>query len=374
MTVNHGLKGVVALESDISRIDGERGVLEYRGFDIHDLAKHSSYEEVVYLLLHKHLPTRSELKEFSDDLAERRELPGKIIGVLYNLPVQTYPTVIYRTMVSYIGSMDQKLKVINPDENFNKAKNLIAKAPTIIAHYQNIRVDRPPTPPNEDLSHAANFLWMLKEREPDRTEEKALNLDLVLHAEHTLNASTFSARISASTLSDMYACVVSATGTLFGPRHGGAAQNVIEMLRDMQGMDKKEIEMWVDRQLNKGEKIPGFGHRVYKTIDPRAVELRQSAIILDELKGNDWVTLSDDLAEIVHQKKGINPNVDYYAASVYANLEIPDDQFINMFVMGRIAGWITHIIEEYERGQLLRPLQKYIGYEKRDYIPIDKRR
>jgi citrate synthase len=373
MTVNHGLKGVVALESDISRIDGERGVLEYRGFDIHDLAKNASYEEVGYLLLHKSLPTRSELKDFSEDLAERRELPGKLIGVLYNLPAQTYPTVIYRTMVSYIGSMDKDLKVITPEENLRKAKNLIAKAPTIIAHYQNIREDRPPTPPNKELSHAANFLWMLKGREPDRTEEEALNLDLILHAEHTLNASTFAARISASTLSDMYACVVSATGTLFGPRHGGATQNVIEMLRSLQGMEKTEVEMWVDRQLSRGEKIPGFGHRVYKTSDPRAVELRRSAIILDEVRGTDWVTLSDDLAEVVHQKKGLDPNVDFFAASVYANLGIPDDHFINMFVMGRIAGWTTHIIEEYNRGQLLRPLQRYIGYEKRKYVPIDRR-
>lgn len=373
MSVNHGLKGIVALESDISRIDGEKGILEYRGYNIHDLARHSSFEEVAYLLLYKHLPTRTELNEFSKELAERRELPGKIIGVLYNLPAFTYPTVICRTIISYIGSMDKKLKVINPEENLRKAKDLIAKTPTIIAYYQNIREKKPLIYPNEDLGHAGNFLWMLKGKKPDKIEEKALDLDLLLHAEHTLNASTFSARVSASTLSDMYACVVSATGTLFGTLHGGASYKVIEMLRELKGKDKKDVEMWVDEKLQRGEKIMGFGHRVYKTKDPRAEELRKMAKTLDELKGNNWVSLSDELAEIVYRKKEINPNVDFYAAPVYTNLGIPDDQFTNMFVMGRIVGWTTHIMDQYQNNKLIRPLQKYGGDENKIFVPIDKR-
>jgi citrate synthase len=374
MSINHGLQGVVALESNISRIDGEKGILEYRGYNIHDLAKQSSFEEVTYLLLYKHLPTRAELNEFSQELAQRRELPGKIFGVLYNLPAFTYPTVIYRTIVSYLGYMDKQLKVINPEENLRKTKDLIAKTPTIITYYQNIREDKPLTHPNEDLSHAANFLWMLNGKEPDSIEEQALDLDLLLHAEHTLNASTFSARISASTLSDMYACVVSATGTLFGPLHGGASQEVIEMLRTLKGKNREAIEEWVDHKLQRREKIMGFGHRVYKTGDPRAEELRKMARQLDVLKGNTWVSLSDELVDIVYRKKGINPNVDFYAAAVYANLEIPDDQFINMFVMGRIAGWTTHMMDQYQHNKLIRPSQKYDGDENRSYVPIDKRR
>jgi citrate synthase len=370
MAVNYGLKDVVALESDISRIDGANGILEYRGYNIHDLAKHSSFEDVAFLLLNGHLPTRSELDAFSEKLAERRELPGKIIGVLYNLPTINYPTVILRTIYSYLGDMDEKLCLISPEECRRKAMELIAKTPTIIAYYQTIRDGKPLTHPTKHLSHSANFLWMLNGRKPTRVEEKALNLDLILHAEHALNASTFAARIAASTLSDMYAGVVSATGTLFGPLHGGASQKVMEMLRELQG---KDVEKWVDEKLRRRELVMGFGHRVYKTLDPRAEELRKLAKKLDKLKGNNWLSLSDELAEIVYRKKKIYPNVDFYAASVYANLGIPDDQFINMFVMARIVGWTTHMTDQYKNNKLIRPLDKYIGKEKRHYISIDKR-
>ncbi len=373
MSVHHGLKGIVAVESDISRVDGVNGILEYRGYNIHDLASNSSFEEVAFLLLNGHLPAKAELNDFSQELVERRELPGKIIGVLYNLPTINYPTVILRTIYSYLGDMDQKIFVINPEENRRKAMDLIAKTPTIVAYYQKIREDKPVIHPNKDLGHAANFLWMLKGEEPNRFYEKAMDLDLVLHAEHTLNASTFAARIAASTLSDMYAGVVSATGTLFGPLHGGASQKVIEMLRELKGKDKKDIEEWVDEKLQRKERIMGFGHRVYETLDPRAEELRESARKLDILEGNDWLSLSDTLAEIVYRKKRIYPNVDFYAASVYANLGVPDDQYINMFVMGRIVGWLTHMMDQYQNNRIVRPLQKYVGDEKRTFTQIDKR-
>ena len=373
MALNYGLKGIVALESDISRIDGAKGILEYRGYNIHDLAQQSTFEETAFLILNGYLPTKADLKEFSEELADRRELSGKIIGALYNLPTINYPTVILRTIYSYLGDMDQKLFVNDPRENRRKALDLIAKTPTIIAYYQNIRDDKPLTHPNKKLSHAANFLWMLKGVEPDRIDEKALDLDLILHAEHTLNASTFAARIAASTLSDMYAGIVSATGTLFGPLHGGASQKVIEILRRLKGNDIQTIEDWVDRQLKTGKKIMGFGHRVYKTLDPRAEELRKLAKQLDAVKGNAWLTLSDTLVESVYLKKRIYPNVDFYAASVYANLGIPDNQFINMFIMGRIVGWTTHMMDQYQNNKLIRPLQKYIGEENKVFIPIDKR-
>lgn len=373
MLVNYGLKGIVALESDISRIDGEKGILEYRGYNIHDLAQNTCFEEIVFLLLYKRLPTSSELNTFTDTLSERRELPSKLIGVLYNLPTINYPTVILRTIYSYLGDMDSNIFTITPEENLRKAIDLIAKTPTIIAYYQNIREQNPLTHPDPKLGHAANFLWMLTGTVPDRIDEKALDLDLILHAEHTLNASTFAARIAASTLSDMYAGIVSATGTLFGPLHGGATQKVIEALRTLKNFDHSEIEKWVRTKLENREKIMGFGHRVYRTMDPRAKELRQLAEKLDETKGNSWITLSDMLADIVYQQKGIYPNVDFYAASVYKNLGLPDDQFINMFVMARIVGWITHMMEQYQNNTLIRPLSKYVGDSNRIFTPIDLR-
>jgi citrate synthase len=373
IVVNHGLQGIVALETDISRVDGTTGTLEYRGYNIHDLAAYASFEEVAYLLLHQHLPTRSELMMFQTDLAGRRALPDKILDVLYHLPLFTHPSVIYRTAISCLGSLDPQLKVISPGENLRKAKDLIAKTPTIIAYHQNIRSKTPLLPPREDLSHAANVLWMLNGVEPDPIERHALERALILHAEHTLNASTFAARISASTLSDMYACVVAATGTLFGPLHGGASQQVMEMLRALETMDRAAITRWVEEKLRRGEKIMGFGHRVYKTMDPRATELRKMAQQLDELRGNTWVTQSDRLADILYQKKGLYPNVDFYAASVYANLGIPDDQFINMFTLSRIVGWTTHMLDQYQHNKLIRPLQQYSGDQALDYIPLDDR-
>ena len=373
MSINYGLRGVVALESDISRIDGAKGILEYRGYNIHDLAQHSSFEEVVFLLLSGYLPTKSELTEFTNELAKQRKLPGKIMGVLYNLPTINYPTVILRTIYSYLGDMDSKIFVNNPQENRRKAIDLIAKTPTIIAYYQNLREDKSLTNPNNKLGHAANFLWMLNGVEPNSIDERALDLDLILHAEHTLNASTFAARIAASTLSDMYAGIVSATGTLFGPLHGGATQKVIEVLRELKDKDTEEIEEWVENKLQAGERIMGFGHRVYKTMDPRVEELRKAAKQLDTIHGNNWLALSDELAEIVYRKKRIYPNVDFYATSIYANLGIPDDQFINMFVMGRIVGWIAHMMDQYKNNRLIRPLQKYVGEENRAFTHIADR-
>jgi citrate synthase len=370
-TINFGLKGIVALESDISRIDGEKGILEYRGYNIHDLAKHSTYEEVAYLLLNKHLPIKDELDEFSQELIEKRELPAQIIKVLHSLPKITHPTVILRTIVSYLGSMDTKLNVNTPKENMQKSKSLIAKLPTIVAYYQKIRTERPLTHPNEKLGHAANFLYMLNGEQPNSIEKKTMDLDFILHAEHTLNASTFAARIAASTLSDMYAGVVAATGTLFGALHGGASQKSIEMLQELKD---KNIEKWVNLKLHKGEVIMGFGHRVYRTLDPRAKELRKIARQLDKLKNNNWMSISDELVDIIYEKIGIHPNVDFYAASVYANLGIPSDLFINIFALSRIAGWTTHMADQYQNNKLIRPLQKYVGDINRIYTPVDKRK
>lgn len=370
--VKKGMKNVVALESPLSRIDGEKGELEYRGYSIHDLAEHSSYEETVFLLWHGYLPDKEELKDFSQDLIRRRRIPPEIIGLLTSLPDITHPMVVLRTAISYCGSLDEELHTITPEENLRKGKEILSMFPTIIAYTHRLRKGEPLVHSRDDLNHVENFLWMLKGKEPDPLEVKALNMDLVLHAEHTLNASSYSARIAASTKSDFYAGIISATGTLMGPLHGGASQAVMEMLREIKEADVSP-KKWVESRLEDGEVIPGFGHRVYKTMDPRAKELKKLAKKLDEKKGMDWYQLSKEIEKAVKEEKGIYPNVDFYAATVYANLDIPDEFFIPIFAMGRIAGWSAHLMEQYEENVLIRPLQKYVGETNKEYVPIEKR-
>ncbi len=370
--VEEGMKEVVALESDISKIDGDEGELEYRGYSIHDLAQHSTYEETAFLLWHGYLPKKEELDEFCNDLVKRRRVPPEVIGLLSSLPDITHPMVVLRTAVSYCGSIDPKLHEITPEENLDKSKEILAMMPTIIAYTHRMREGERLIHPREDLGYTENFLWMLKGEEPDPIEVRALNTDLVLHAEHTLNASTYSSRIAASTKSDMYAGIVSATGTLMGPIHGGASQAVIEMLRDIRE-DGLSPEEWVKKQLEAGEVIPGFGHRVYNTMDPRAKELKKLAQELDDKTGNSWCSLSKKVEEVVRDEIDLDPNVDFYAATVYVNLGIPDDFFIPVFAMGRVAGWTAHMMEQYEENTLIRPLQKYVGEENREYVPIEER-
>jgi citrate synthase len=363
-----GLEDVIACETAISRIEleNDRAILEYRGYDIRDLARKSCYEEVAYLLLFGELPSKNELQEFKIELAERRELPPQIIGLLTHLPPYTHPMVVLRTATSYLGSMDREIHIRTHEKNLEKAISLIAKFPTIIAYYHRIRTGRNLINPTLELSHAANFLYMMHGNEPTTTEERTLDMDLILHAEHELNASTFAARIAASTLADMYACVVAATGTLMGPLHGGAAQEVMKMLREV-ALPRK-AEDYVKRKLERGERIMGFGHRVYKHVmDPRAELLRRLAKKLAMEREPRWFKISEAIAEAVYKHKKLLPNVDFYSASVYTNLGIPDDLFVNIFAMGRIAGWTAHIIEQYENNRLIRPRAKYIGEKERKY-------
>jgi citrate synthase len=372
--VKSGLKDIVVLRSGISCINGEKGVLEYRGYDARELAKYSTYEEVAFLLWSGYLPEKKELEKFSLDLARRRELPTEIIELLYTLPKITHPTVVLRTAISYLGSLDKRLHLFGSEENLEKSKNLLAKIPTIIASYQRIREGKDLVPPNENFTHAENFLHMLRGQKFEKIESKALEADLILHAEHGLNPSTFSSRISASTLSDMYAGVVSATGTLFGILHGGASQAVVKMLREIKLLKERKkgnIDDWVRRKLQNKEKIMGFGHRVYKVEDPRAKELKIIAAELDKIRDNQWTTLSEELVEAVQKRKNLYPNVDFYTAAVYVNLGIPDDLFINIFVAGRIAGWTAHIMEQYKDNKVIRPIHEYIG-EKNKIYPREK--
>lgn len=369
-----GLKDVIACESKISRIElvEDKAILEYRGYDIRDLAKYSTYEEVAYLLLYGELPKKYELQDFKIELAERRELPPQIIGLLTHLPQYTHPMVVLRTSTSYLGSLDRAKDLKTKEENLEKAKNLIAKFPTIVAYYHRIRLGKNFIPPTLELSHAGNFLYMMTGIEPSKVAERALDVDLILHAEHELNASTFAARVAASTLADMYACVVAATGTLMGPLHGGAAQEVMKMLREV--ATPRRAEEYVKRKLEKGEKLTGFGHRIYKhVIDPRAVILRELAMELSKTGNPIWFQISEAIAENAYKYKKLLPNVDFYSASVYANLGIPDDLFVNIFAMGRISGWLAHIIEQYENNKLIRPRAKYVGEIERKYVPVDQR-
>ncbi|MDI9645799.1 MAG: citrate/2-methylcitrate synthase [Archaeoglobales archaeon] len=372
--VLEGLEDVIALESKISRIELVDGtaILEYRGYDIRDLAKKSTFEEVCYLLLYGDLPKKYELQDFKIELAERRELPPQIIGLLTHLPQYTHPMVVLRTSVSYLGSLDKKLHEKSREECLEKSKSLIAKFPTIIAYFHRIRMGKNLIPPTLELSHAANFLYMLHGEEPSSTAERALDMDLILHAEHELNASTFVARVAASTLADMYACVVAATGTLMGPLHGGAANEVMKMLREV--ATPRRAEEYVKKKLEMGERIMGFGHRVYRNVmDPRAELLRGLAKKLSEEKESIWFKVSEAIAEAVYKYKKLLPNIDFYSASVYAALGIPDDLFVNIFAMGRIPGWLAHIMEQYENNRLIRPRAKYIGEKNKEYIPLTRR-
>jgi len=374
MEVREGLEGVIACKTSISRVEVENGkaILEYRGYNIHDLAKHSTYEETAYLLLFGELPRKKELKTFEEELKDLRELPAQIIGLLTHLPPFTHPMVVLRTAVSYLGSMDREKHFIDYDHAIQKAKSLIAKIPTIIAYYHRIRTGQNLIHPHPDLKHAENFLYMLKGEMPDRIESRALDVDLILHADHELNASTFTARVAASTLADIYACVVAATGALMGPLHGGAAQKVIEMFREI--AVPWRAEEYVIKKLERKERIMGFGHRVYKNVlDPRVVELRNLARKLAKLKGSKWFEIAEEVAKAVHKHKGLLPNVDFYSACIYASLNIPDDLYIPIFAMGRIAGWTAHIIEQYINNRLIRPRAFYIGQRDRKYTPLRER-
>ncbi len=372
--VQEGLQDIIACKTGICRIELEegKGVLEYRGYAVEELAEHSTFEEVAYLLLFGELPSKSELEAFSEELKELRELPPQIIGLLTHLSPFSHPMVVLRTAVSYLGTMDKHIHYRSHDVSIAKAKSLIAKFPTIVAYFHRIRSGQKLIHPNEELGHAANFLYMLKGEEPEKIEARAMDVDLILHADHELNASTFAARIAASTLADMYACVVAATGTLMGPLHGGASQKVIEMLREI--AVPWRAEEYVKMKLERGERIMGFGHRVYRgVIDPRTLVLKRLAEKLAQVKEPKWYQISLAVEDAVYKYKKLYPNVDFYSASVYANLGIPDDLFITVFAISRIAGWTAHIIEQYENNRLIRPRALYVGEARRKYVPVEER-
>jgi citrate synthase len=356
-----GLEGIVAAISGICWIDGDAGVLAYRGIDIHELAVHSTFEETTYLLWNGILPNQLKLREFTAQLALARNIDQRIVDLLRSFPTTATPMEVLRTAVSALSFYDADEKDNSHDANVRKAYNLTAQIAMIVAIYDRIRKRKEIVPPDRSLSHAGNFLWMLNGEKPSETATKTLDLALVLHADHELNASTFAARVIAATLSDIHSAITGAIGALKGPLHGGANEGVMRLLLkiDKEGADPVE---YVKNMLAAKQKISGFGHRVYKTEDPRATHLRKMSEQLGKDAGMPkWYDMSRAIELYIKAEKKLNANVDFYSASTYTTLGIDIDLFTPIFAVSRIAGWAAHVIEQLDDNRLIRPRAEYIG-------------
>jgi len=371
--VARGLKEIYLDTTEISHIDGEAGKLIYRGYNIHDLAEHSTFEEVTYLLWFGKLPTRPQLEELDARLKEARALPPAIIDLLH-LVQGAHPMDVLRTAVSALSAFDPDVADNSKEANLRKAVRLTAQVPTIIATHDRLRKGQQPLAPDPSLSQAANFLYMLHGRRPDEEAARAIDMDLVLHAEHGTNASAFAARVTAATMADLHAAIVSAIGTLQGPLHGGAAEAVMRMVEEIG--EPERVDDYIHALLSQGQRIMGMGHRVYKVEDPRARHMRQRARELGERLGQPkWYRILERIAEVTAplRAKGISLNVDFYAGAVYYLLDISEDLFVCLFAMGRMPGWIAHVLEQWRDNVLIRPLLRYTGPLDLQYIPIDQR-
>jgi citrate synthase len=368
-----GLQGVVVADSEISYVDGQAGELVYRGYSIEDLAANSTFEETAKLLLDGTLPNRSELDQFDAELIGARALDSEIIDLIRAFPTDAQPMAVLRTAVSALGLFDPDTEDIGPEATRRKAIRLVAKFPTIVAAFERHRNGHDPIDPRDDLAHAANFLYMLAGSEPDPEDARVMDVCLILHAEHGMNASTFSARVTAATLSDIHSAITSAIGTLKGALHGGANQEVMKMLFEI---DQRGVEPadFVRAMLGRKERVMGFGHRVYKTMDPRAPILRRFSRDLTARAGQPkWFTISEQIVETMAAEKGIDPNVDFFSASTYHALGIPTDLFTPIFAISRVSGWSTHVEAQYRHNRLIRPRAKYVGLRDLTYVPIEKR-
>jgi len=369
-----GLEGVVATNSGICWIDGEAGVLSYRGIDIHDLAEHSTFEETTYLLWNGILPNQLELREFQSQLALARSLDQRIVDMLRSFPTTATPMEVLRTSVSALSLYDADEKDNSHDANVRKSYNLTAQMAMLVAIYDRLRKGYEIVPPDRSLNHAANFLWMLNGVLPSETAVKTMDMALVLHAEHELNASTFAARVIAATLADIHSAVTGALGALKGPLHGGANEGVMRMLYEIDKAGADPVE-YVKSMLAARQKISGFGHRVYKTEDPRATHLRKMSDQLGKDAGMPkWFDYSRAIELYINADKKLNANVDFYSASTYATLGIDIDLYTPIFAISRISGWAAHIIEQLDDNRLIRPRAEYIGPAyPAPYIPMEER-
>ena len=356
-----GLEGIVANSTALSDVRGDEGILIYAGYNIDELAGKVSYEEVVYLLWHGELPNKAQLAALHEELGSQRELPAGVIEFLKGAPKDANPMDVIRTGISMLGLYDKVASGdIDPARNRARAVSLTAKVGVIAAYFHRARLGLELLPVRKDLGEAAHFLYLLNGVEPTAEAAKTLDVAYVLHADHGMNASTFSARVTIATLSDIYSAVTSAIGTLKGPLHGGANEGVIHMLQEIG--DETKVDGWVEQALATKKKVMGIGHRVYKTLDPRAPHLRSMAVQLCEQLGEGkWIRMSERIAELMKERKGLNANVDFYSATVYYSLGLPTDMFTPIFAISRTSGWTAHILEQLVDNRLYRPLSEYVG-------------
>jgi citrate synthase len=376
--IKRGLEGVLVAESNLSHIDGDEGRLIYRGYDIGDLAREASYEEVLYLLWYRELPTEAILAQFREAMAADRQLEDGILNVVRELAAQdAAPMGALRTITSTLSAYDSdaadEADPQNLVANVRKGRRITAKLPTALAAYVRLRDGQEPVSPRADLDHAANFLYMLNGEEPDPVAAETFDMALVIHADHGLNASTFSAMVTASTLADLHSALTSAVGTLSGSLHGGANQNVMQTLKELDESGQEPNE-WVEEALAEGRRLPGFGHRVYNVKDPRAVILSEKSEELGEAAGDTkWYDYSTTLEEYISDEKGLAPNVDFYSASTYYQMGIPIDIYTPIFAISRVGGWVAHVLEQYEDNRLIRPRARYAGPQDREFVPLEER-
>jgi citrate synthase len=370
-----GLEGVVAAISNICFIDGENGILMYRGIPIEELAERATFEETAYFLLNGHLPKRHELAHFESQLQSHREVPQAVIDLLRSFPATANSMDLLRTAVSALGLHDQDAENKSIEKNSERAVHLIAAFPTLVATIQRLRSGKEPITPRQDLNHAANFLYMVNGEAPNDYMARVMDMALILHADHGFNASTFTARVVISSLSDMYSAITAAIGSLKGPLHGGANSEVMTTLQEIGSIEK--VEPYIMNRLATKQKVMGFGHRVYHTYDPRARILSQYSQKLAAMTGNTkWYEMSKKIEQVMTREvgsKGIYPNVDFYSATVYYYMGLEQDLFTPIFAVSRIAGWTAHVIEQLQTNRLFRPQSIYQGPKNAGYVPIDQR-
>jgi citrate synthase len=367
-----GLRNVVAGETRISSIDGQRGILAYGGIDIHELAEHSTFEEVVFLLHRGVLPKRDELREMRDRIAAERPLPRAVRELLALVPAGTHPMTTLRTAVSLLGALDPDANDDAPPARERKAIRLTAQMATLVAAIDRVRRGREPIAPERSMSQAGAFLRMLSGERVAPEAERIMDVALILHADHEFNASTFAARVAASTLADVHGAITAAIATLKGPLHGGANEEVMKMLEQVGEPDR--VDAWVKDALAQKKKIMGFGHAVYKTEDPRATHLRRMSRELGVATGKSkWYEISARIEPLIKEQKGLFPNVDFYSASAYHALGIPTDLFTPVFAVSRVAGWTAHVLEQLGNNKLIRPESDYVGARDVKYVPLQDR-
>ncbi|TMI13371.1 citrate synthase [Candidatus Bathyarchaeota archaeon] len=371
--IEKGLEGVVIAKSSITFIDGQQGILRYRGIDINELAAKSTFEEVTYLLWNGKLPNKSQFSEFKRQLTAHRPLPPQVLKLLRGIPKGAIPMEVARTAVSYMATFPRKKGETFDQFNRRESLQLTSTLPTIVASYERIRKGKTPIRPDPRLGHAANFLYGLSGKEPDEVSRAAFDTLSILYADHEMNASTFAAVVAISTLADLGGAVTSAIATLAGPLHGGSNQRVMEMLEEIGTVEK--VEAYVDSELAAGRRIMGFGHRIYRTYDPRARILKNIAEKLAEERGGSrkWLDIAEEVERIVMDKRKLWPNIEFYAAVVLNALGVPKDLMPAVFACNRISGWIAHIYEQYADNRLIRPLTEYVGPAQVPYVPIDQR-